>query len=341
MPLYRPSGLISPLLAANPAVRSSRTPIDPYPLVKVSSSHIVGRWQWTKIRQQTCPTRDQLDALASGSLISDEAAWLDAHLGQCDACRDALAEIKANDRLFSELRAVAHGESTSEARPIRADSNAAQNGNGKADTNGNGVAVKALADSIEGYEILQELYRGGQGVIYKALQHAPRRIVVLKVLLGGSFASARERYRFEREVGLAASLHHPNIVTVFESGTAGMRPYFTMEYVKGQRLDQYLHTNNCSLDDSLRLFQRICRAVHYAHQHGVMHRDLKPGNILVDEAGEPRVLDFGLAKSATEEVGATPRVTMTGEFMGTLAYASPEQVGGDPRRIDIRTMSIP
>lgn len=93
-----------------------------------------------------------MDALASGSLISDEAAWLDAHLGQCESCRAALAEIKANDRLFSELRAVAHGESTSEARPIRADSNAAQNGNGRANTNGNGAVVEALADSIEGYD---------------------------------------------------------------------------------------------------------------------------------------------------------------------------------------------
>ena len=290
-----------------------------------------------KGRQQTCPTREQLDALASGSLISDEAVWLDTHLAECQTCREALSEIKADDRLFSELRAVVHAEEASAARPNHANSGAAQNGNGRTNTNGNGAVLEAVTDSIDGYEILEELYRGGQGVIYKALQHAPRRVVVLKVLLGGSFASERERYRFEREVGLAASLRHPNIVTVFESGTAGTRPYFTMEYVKGQRLDQYLHINNSSLDDSLRLFQRICRAVHYAHQHGVMHRDLKPGNILVDEAGEPRVLDFGLAKSATDEVGPSRRVTMTGEFMGTLAYASPEQVAGDSRRIDIRT----
>lgn len=272
--------------------------------------------------------RHELEALACGSLSGERAQRHRHHLEACTDCRKAMAEIEAEQRLFGELRqVVCEEENMSVAGRTRFQGVSACNGSSR----------NGFIDSIEGYDLDRELHRGGQGVIYKATQHVPRRTVALKVLLAGSFASPRERFRFDREVELIASLRHPNIVTVFESGTAGSRPYFTMEFVQGRRLDQYLADRDLPLHDRLRLFQKICWAMHYAHQHGVMHRDLKPGNILVDETGEPRVLDFGLARADSDETTTLQRVTVTGEFMGTLAYASPEQVTGDPRQVDIRT----
>ena len=203
-------------------------------------------------------------------------------------------------------------------------------------------------ESIEGYEILGELHRGGQGVVYKAIQKATKRTVALKLMLQGPYASPHQRLRFEREVDLVASLQHPNIITVYDSGVSRDRLFFAMEYVDGQPLDRFMQSvgrTNCqassvppamSLTDTLRLFHRICAAVSYAHRRGVMHRDLKPSNILVDSAGEPHVLDFGLAKLVADDP-AEGKLTATGEFLGTLAYASPEQARGDPRLINVRS----
>jgi non-specific serine/threonine protein kinase/serine/threonine-protein kinase len=193
------------------------------------------------------------------------------------------------------------------------------------------------ADSIEGYEILSEIHRGGQGVVYKAVQLATKRTVALKVLLHGPYASPRQQHRFEREIDLVANLQHPNIVTVYDSGLTHGRHYFAMEYIHGQSLDTYLSNTKLSIDEVLRLFQKICSAVNAAHQRGVIHRDLKPGNIRVDSVGEPHILDFGLAKAAGSDLQGGAPVTVSGEFMGTLAYASPEQTRGDPNRVDIRT----
>ncbi|MFH0981789.1 MAG: serine/threonine-protein kinase, partial [Planctomycetota bacterium] len=191
---------------------------------------------------------------------------------------------------------------------------------------------------IEGYEILSEVHRGGQGVVYKAVQKATKRTVALKVLLEGPYASPRQRHRFEREIDLVASLQHPNIVTIYDSGvTRDGRHYFAMEYIRGLPLNAYLSDKNPSIDATLRLFRAICAAVNYAHQRGVIHRDLKPANIRVDSLGQPHILDFGLAKIGGADLSLGAPMTVTGEFMGTLAYASPEQAKGDPTLIDIRT----
>jgi tetratricopeptide (TPR) repeat protein len=175
-------------------------------------------------------------------------------------------------------------------------------------------------------------------VVYKAVQHATKRTVALKVLLEGPYASDKQRHRFEREIDLVASLQHPNIVTIYDSGvTSDRRHYFAMEYIHGKQLDAYLASSPRCVDETLRLFQKICTAVSYAHQRGVIHRDLKPGNIRIDANGEPHVLDFGLAKSAGPDLQGGAPVTVTGQFMGTLAYASPEQTKADPNLVDIRT----
>lgn len=195
--------------------------------------------------------------------------------------------------------------------------------------------------SIPNYSIQQEIHRGAQGVVYKALQQTTNRIVALKLVLNGSFATERQRFRFEREIQLASQLNHPNIVAVFDSGVFNNQPFCALEYVNGKPLNKI---NLPPLDsprgysDRLHLAITICRAVGYAHSRGIVHRDLKPANVLIDDQLEPHVLDFGLAKSIQPETraGFSPR-TMTGEFVGTLAYASPEQAQSNPELTDTRS----
>ena len=193
---------------------------------------------------------------------------------------------------------------------------------------------------VPNYKILDEIHRGGQGIVFKAIQQSTRRIVAIKFILQGSFATERQRFRFEREVDLASRLNHRNIVTIYDSGISERQPYCAMEFVDGVPLA--VEKDNLLSRDSKRAtietFHKVCEAVGYAHQRGVIHRDLKPANILVDRQGEPHVLDFGLAKVIDEETiaGYSPR-TMTGEFVGTLAYASPEQAKASPELMDTRS----
>ncbi len=220
--------------------------------------------------------------------------------------------------------------------------------------------------AIAGYDRLRELRRGGQGVVYTAVQTSTRRRVAIKVLLDGAWASDARRRRFEREIDLIASLRHPNIVRLYDSGrTDDEHPYYVMEFIDGRGLDELIvgarglssATAIESLDvespagvappptgapiadvrATLTLFSRICDAVHYAHQRGVIHRDLKPSNIRIDPEGQPHVLDFGLAAHAAGTDPDATQVSRTGEFMGSLPWASPEHVEGRPERIDVRS----
>lgn len=196
-------------------------------------------------------------------------------------------------------------------------------------------------DSFPGYELLREIHRGGQGIVYCARQHSTDRDVALKVLLDGAFAGSLDRGRFEREVKLLAALRHPNIVTIHDSGTAAGHFFFVMDYIAGQPLDLYTSGRPRSIKQTLMLFSKICDAVNAAHARGIIHRDLKPANIRVDERGEPYILDFGLAKVARPQTGAeeiaTHAATLTGQFVGSLPWAAPEQADGSPTRIETRT----
>ncbi len=194
----------------------------------------------------------------------------------------------------------------------------------------------AALSGLEDYRIVRELHRGGQGVVYEAYERSTKRKVAIKVLLEGAYASEKARRRFEREIELAASLKHPNIVSVFHSGkTAEGLPFCVMDYVRGVSLHQYARQKNLTLEKVLELFAQVCEVVHYAHQKGVIHRDLKPSNILVDAEGHAKILDFGLAKL----VGGPEQtlISRTGQVVGTLPYMSPEQALGNPDEIDIRT----
>jgi tetratricopeptide (TPR) repeat protein len=197
-----------------------------------------------------------------------------------------------------------------------------------------------LPDSIDGYEILGEIHRGGQGVVYQAFQKSTKRTVAIKVLHGGVLADARARSRIEREVQLLGQIKHPNVVQVYDSGVAGGCIYYTMDYIAGMSLDRYLHKVKPSIQAGLRLFAQLCDAVNAAHLRGVIHRDIKPGNVLIDGRGEPYLVDFGLAKLAAEagvSDSESGMLTLTGQFLGSAPWASPEQAEGVPERIDVRT----
>ncbi|KAA0212762.1 MAG: serine/threonine protein kinase [Leptolyngbya sp. PLA3] len=194
--------------------------------------------------------------------------------------------------------------------------------------------------AIPGYRLLKEIHRGGQGVVYLAVQEATRRKVAIKVLREGPFASENDRSRFEREVQVLATLRHPHIVTVHDSGSCAGCFYFVMDYVAGLPLDRHVELHALTMEQRLDLMGTICEAVNAAHLRGVIHRDLKPGNIRIDPQGVPHVLDFGLAKlSGTEDLHASRGLdmTQTGQFIGSLPWASPEQASGLSHAIDVRT----
>jgi serine/threonine-protein kinase len=175
------------------------------------------------------------------------------------------------------------------------------------------------------YELLEELGRGGMGVVYKARQRNPERIVALKMILGGELASAADLARFRGEAQSAARLEgHPNIVAVHEVAEVNGQPYFSMKYIEGTTLARLVAENPLPPRTAARHVAAISRAVHYAHQHGILHRDLKPSNVLIDAQGEPHVTDFGLAKRV--EGGGS--LTQTGAVVGTPSYMPPEQASG-------------
>ena len=203
------------------------------------------------------------------------------------------------------------------------------------------VPTNLPPDIVPGYKILGEIGRGGMGAVYKAFQVSTKRVVALKVMLAGPFASSSARKRFQREIEHAARFQHPGIVRVLESGEAVTgQQYYAMDYVDAVHLNRCLLETEPSVQDTLRLFVRVCDAVEHAHEHGVVHRDLKPANVLVDANGAPHVLDFGLSKAMEEAGGADTVSVMTsmpGQVMGTLRYLSPEQAAGTPAEVDART----
>ena len=188
------------------------------------------------------------------------------------------------------------------------------------------------------YELLEQLGRGGMGVVYRARQTSLNRTVALKMVLDSQVNSPLALRRFEIEAEAAARLEHPNIVSIFEIGSAEGQPFISMRFIEGESLAQKLargefgppleartKTEWTRVQERVaRLMATVARAIHYAHQHGVIHRDIKPGNILIDAEGQPHLSDFGLAMLTD----AVHRVSQTGALIGTLSYLAPEQATG-------------
>ena len=192
--------------------------------------------------------------------------------------------------------------------------------------------------TIPGYEVTARVGRGGMGVVYKALQCSTKRIVAIKVLLDGWFATEQARQRFQREIELAARLQHAGIARILESGhTADGQPYYAMDYIDGVDLRSWVATNAANRTAILDVFRKLCEAVAYAHGQGVIHRDLKPANVLVDCTAQPRILDFGLARPVDAEQSLTQRRSGEVHVAGTLRYMSPEQAQADGRPADARS----
>ncbi|MBX3471110.1 MAG: protein kinase [Planctomycetes bacterium] len=188
----------------------------------------------------------------------------------------------------------------------------------------------------KGHRVEKVLGRGGMGAVYKATQLELRRPVALKVMLrAGAQAAQGERERFEREARLVGKLNHPNIVQIYNAEWNDDLCWFTMEFVKGQDFKVVLRSGQSPIRKGAEVVAKVARAMDFAHRRQVIHRDLKPQNIMVvEETGEPKVLDFGLAKSVSKE--EQEKLTQMGSFLGTPSYMAPEQAGGDPDAIDAR-----
>jgi WD40 repeat protein len=253
---------------------------------------------------------DSLDAVIAGYMLAVEAGevpnrqeLLDRHPEHAEALRAFFADLDRMDRVASPLRIADGLEATGAAE-----------GNGPADL----PTVRYFGD----YELLEEVARGGMGIVYKARQVSLNRLVALKMILAGSFASGRDIQRFRAEAEAAANLDHPHIVPIHEVGEHEGQQYYTMKFVEGTSLAGHprgeIRAEVAGLVD-------VARAVHHAHQRGVLHRDLKPSNILVDSRGARLVADFGLAKRLAAVDGS---ITETGQVLGTPKYMAPEQAAG-------------
>jgi len=262
-----------------------------------------------------CPPADVIAAFAFGELLAANASSVQAHVSECESCLETVGHLAASSR--PETLSVAALD---------------------ADTLDAGLSRRGQI--IGGYCLVRELGQGGMGEVWEAEQRTPvRRSVALKLLKAG-MDTRQIVARFEAERQVLALMQHPGIAQVFDAGvTTNGRPYFVMEYVRGQRITRYCDEAELDLPARLLLFQKVCEAVQHAHQKGVIHRDIKPSNVLVtqqDGRPLPKVIDFGLAKlTAPDLKDAT--LTEIGTVLGTPAYASPEQMSLGAIDVDTRS----
>ena len=272
---------------------------------------------------------------------------LDHACGGDSALREYVEQLLAEDEVgtdaFDESRLVLRQEQIVEALGVNA---------GGSDQGG---PPFALPESVGRYRILEKIGEGGMGSVYLAEQEHPRRRVALKMIRPGMVTPGlRKRFAFEAEV--LGKLQHPGIAQIHEAGEiesdAGPQPYFAMEYIEGIEVRRFATSREFGVRARLELTARIADAVHHAHQKGIVHRDLKPENVLVvdqtnvtaggvdpefADLGQPKILDFGVARATNADLQMTTAHTEIGQLVGTLPYMSPEQVAGDSRELDTRS----
>jgi len=260
------------------------------------------------------------------------AAALDRQCGSDEELRRELDELLRVHRVADDLLSPAILEEQRAA--VAAISDAARENAEKP------LRTLQPDDHIGGYRLIRLLGEGGMGRVYEAEQESPRRRVAVKVL-NALFATERTLKRFEQEAALLARVQHPAIAQVYEAGGfargQGTQPFIAMELVDGSNAVDFARDRKLTINDRLRLVAAICDAVHHAHVAGVIHRDLKPDNILITPKGEPKILDFGVARTLEVEGGGQTLLTETGQILGTLAYMSPEQFSGDSQVVSERS----
>ncbi len=284
------------------------------------ATHDVGRWR-NLLTPEEYQKVAEIFAEACQRNGKDRTAFLDR------ACAN---DATQRARVEAMLRSDVDGDAFMEQAAV----------NLRAGIEGAVDPTDTIPESIGSYRIIRKLGTGGMGVVYLAEQDQPRRSVAIKLIRPGMLSRELLR-RFEFEAQVLGQLHHPGIAHVYEASTADTdsagQSYFAMEFVEGPPLDQYVRDFDLSTRERLELVARICDAVHYAHQKGVIHRDLKPGNILVDETGQPKILDFGVARATNSDTQLMTMQTNVGQIIGTIAYMSPEQVTGVSADIDTRS----
>src|SRR5437899_5854639 len=214
---------------------------------------------------------------------------------------------------------VAAGDNGGSAENVEANAAVAASHSKKA------ARAAEMLGELGDYEVLEEVGRGGQGVVFRARQKSLNRTVALKVISLGQWASKAHLKRFRREAEAAASLDHSGIVPIYEVGERDGSCYFIMKFVEGGQIDEVGRRTSISLRKAAELMAKVARTVYYAHEHGILHRDIKPGNILLDQEGEPHLTDFGLARLVETE----STVTRTMEVLGTPSYMAAEQAVGN------------
>ncbi len=281
------------------------------------------------------------DALREAALLDElleaiqrgDVARRDALLGQCPWMGELVGCLSALDRLVPALMVgeQVHDRSTPHPRPLS--------------PQGRGEGSEAASSSITPrpmpgsgffgkYELLSEVGRGGMGVVYKARERGLNRVVALKMILASEWASVEEVRRFQSEARATARLRHRNIVAIHEIGEESGRHFFAMDFVEGESLSAIIVARGpLAPEQAARWMVSIAEAVHHLHEQGIVHRDLKPSNVVIDSAGEPVVMDFGLAKVFDSEHGAT----RSGAILGTPSYMSPEQAAGRNSLISARS----
>jgi WD40 repeat protein/tRNA A-37 threonylcarbamoyl transferase component Bud32 len=274
---------------------------------------------------EPCPQDQRLDEVVTAYLKAVEAGlppdrqeWLARYPELAPELAEFFADHDHCDQWAAPLQAMRPAATTARAADSLADVPATT-----------GLPLRCVGD----YELLQEIGRGGMGVVYKARQISLRRLVALKMIRAGSLASAADLRRFHNEVESAAHLDHPSIVPIYEVGELEGQPYFSMKLIEGGSLIGQLARFTADPRAVARLLVAVARAVHHAHQRGLLHRDLKPANILLDAAGQPHVTDLGLARRIERDSSQT----QSGVLVGTPSYMAPEQAAGHKDAITTAT----